>query len=403
MLSDLLRPLVPLLLLIAACGAYRVALPRPAGDAAQRLAKPDAAFDRPPTKISPRYNDPRVATDGQLHAVLARMKPTLTPVDTNVLVHALRLWGPRAEFGDSRYPSGPTMLGYFLDDAEFRRIAGANTPPLFMRDKSGVRVRPWIENSPYRLTGAVHTDDLLATLAESGVTLATPLITRDGAVSVADLMRETLARFHRSQYEYEWTAISYARYLFPLSHWDNRFGQPIDTDALADELLAQPMPNGVCGGAHRLEALVVLLRADDQYHALSRRTRRKITDYLTRMSGLLIASQNSAGYWNRNWYLGSAAEAANKTHNRQDGTYDRILTTGHHLEWLALAPPEVQPPRETIVRAAQWVVRAMIAEDANGLAMHYGPFSHAARALCLWRSKDPFEAWQAGETQPIHH
>ncbi|MCE9555258.1 MAG: hypothetical protein K8T91_18055 [Planctomycetes bacterium] len=388
-----LRFTVPPLVVLAACGIYRATLASSAkSDALRQLSAHDSSAANMPNLIAPRYDDPRIATDAQLHDLLERMKPTVDPLDTNVLVHALRLWGPHAEFGDARHPSGSTMLGYFLNDAEFRKLAGEKVPPLFAAGADGVTVRPWTEDSPHKLTGAVHVDDLLATLAESGIPHSHPLVMRDSTGHVADLLQGAMRRFHRRQQEYEWSAISYARYLFPAQRWENRYGQPIDVAALVDELMEQPMPNGVCGGAHRLEALVVLLRADDQHHVLAKRTRKKIVDYLARTSALLTASQHSEGYWDRNWYLGTAG-ATPVAGAKQDTTYDRILTTGHQLEWLALAPPEVQPPRETIVRAGQWLVRAMLAEDDKNLKKHYGPFSHAARALCLWRSKDPFDAW----------
>jgi hypothetical protein len=75
--------------------------------------------------------------------------------------------------------------------------------------------------------------------------------------------------------------------------------------------------------------------------------------------------------------------------------HDKLLVTGHHLEWLALAPEEVQPPREAVVRAAQWLVTALMEMDEKQIAAAYGPYSHAARALCLWRGVDPFEFWKA--------
>ena len=77
-----------------------------------------------------------------------------------------------------------------------------------------------------------------------------------------------------------------------------------------------------------------------------------------------------------------------------DSGIEVILATGHHLEWLALAPVEVQPPRESIIRAAQWLVQAMREVDARTLDIDYGPFSHAGRALSLWRGNEAFPAWQ---------
>ncbi|MCA9102107.1 MAG: hypothetical protein KDA63_13180, partial [Planctomycetales bacterium] len=35
--------------------------------------------------------------------------------------------------------------------------------------------------------------------------------------------------------------------------------------------------------------------------------------------------------------------------------------------------------------------------DETTLRRDYGPFTHAARALCLWRSCDPYDAWRSGQ------
>lgn len=380
--KTLLRWSLPVMLLALACGVYR----------ATRAASSVDSLSTLPTKphlVAPRYDVPQVATNEQLAAVLRRMEPPASPVNTNVLVHALRLWGPKTEFSDPQVPDGPTMLEYFLDDATFRRLAGEGTPPLFRQTEQGVTVRAWREDSTHRHTGAVHVDDLLATLAESGVSLDTPLKLRDGEATVGDLLRGAMRRFHQEQDEYEWTAISYARYLFPAGRWENQYGQPIDIDLLITELLEQPLANGVCGGTHRLEALAVLARIDDQLKTLSRRSRRRIVQHLGAVSALLIETQHLDGYWSPSWTTGSAPTS------NSDGTlYERILLTGHHLEWLALAPPEVQPPREVLARAGQWLVRAMLEADAEDLREHYGPFTHAARALCLWRGKEPAQVWK---------
>jgi hypothetical protein len=138
----------------------------------------------------------------------------------------------------------------------------------------------------------------------------------------------------------------------------------------------------------------VLNRADEQIHALSRRTKLKILLYMKRASILLAEAQTTDGYWTRQWPQGQAA--AKPDTKKAPALHDKLLVTGHHLEWLALAPDEVQPPRETIVRAGQWLARTLVEMDQKELLAAYGPYSHAARALCLWRSKDPVTAWQAG-------
>jgi len=339
--------------------------------------------------VAPRYDMPLVATDEQLHELLRKMRPPTGAPDTNLWIHALRMWGPEAKFNDPNIPDGQTMLGYYLDDRVFQRLAGDDTPPLFEIDEHGVRVRPYFEADDHQRTGAVHVDDLLATMAESGVTLDTPLVTRDGETTVRALLDRAMLHFHRDQHEYEWSLISYARYVFPELDWTTKYGERVTVDEVVDELIEQDPRNGICGGTHRLEALVVLNRVDEQYNVLPRRTKRKLLGHLQEMSRRLVASQYPDGQWGKNWSLG--AEALEQDPGLID---DQILATGHHLEWLALAPPEIQPPRETIIRAGQWIARTMNDMEQADLHRRYGPFTHAARALCLWRGMEPYPMWQ---------
>jgi hypothetical protein len=396
MIFRITRWTLPTLIMLAALVAYRLVVIRPEGPA---IVLPRMQ----PVKIAPRFSDERVVTDDQLTAVLARVKPPGGPANTNNFVHALRLWGPDADFGNAQIPSGRELRNYFLDDATFRRFAGASAPPLFHRGRDGVEVRSFDDRLTDRATSSVHTDDLVATLAETGTPLDTPLALRDGEARVADLLTTALRRFHREQLEYEWTAIAYARYVFPQRQWRNKFGEKIDVDALVDEILSHPPQLGPCNGLHRLEALAVLNRADEQFRALSPRTKLKMLVYMKRVSNALVASQSAEGYWTRQWPSGGAANSTGNASQQRatnvaenaPSLYDKLLVTGHHLEWLALAPDEVQPPRETVIRAAQWLARTLVEMDEKELVEAYGPYTHAARALSLWRGAEAFDFWKA--------
>jgi hypothetical protein len=155
--------------------------------------------------------------------------------------------------------------------------------------------------------------------------------------------------------------------------------------------VSHPPHLGPCNGLHRLEALVVLCRADEEFHALGPRTKRQMLVYMKRATSALVESQATDGYWTRQWPQGASAPTPAK--DGGPSLYDKLLVTGHHLEWLALAPEEVQPPRETVIRAAQWLARSLVEMDEKDLLEAYGPYSHAARALCLWRGVEPFEFW----------
>ncbi|HTN77505.1 MAG TPA: hypothetical protein VL096_19740, partial [Pirellulaceae bacterium] len=342
-----------------------------------------------PLVIAPLLNEPLAATDDELLRILRRMVPPTKPVNTNNFVHALRLWGVGAKFEESPLASSRELRDYFLDDRVFQRWNGKNVPPIFERTPNGLRARSFDDSLNNRPTSSYHTDDLLATLGETGTTLDTPIQLRSGDACVRDLADCALRDFTLERHEFEWTIISYARYVFPQKRFKNKFGEVITVDDLVDLCIDQPCGIGPCNGLHRLEALVVLYRADEEAHVLSSATRQKMLQHMANVSRLLVDAQTDAGYWTRNWPRGTAGREDEKA-----TVYDRLLVTGHQLEWLALAPPEVAPPRENIVRAARWTVKTTLELSDKDLQDHYGPFSHAARALCLWRGHEPGEIWQ---------
>jgi len=392
MLARFSRIALPPLIVIAALAIYRLAVVSTDGE------RIDPAR-REPWTISARFDEPRVVTDEQLAAVLDRVKPPVAPLKTNNMVHALRLWGLAADFHDPRIPTGRQMRDYLLDDRVFRQYAGEAAPPIFYRDQDGLAVRSFDDALTDRDTSSYHADDLLATLAEVGTPLDTPMRLRDGEATVGQLLNDSLRRFHLDRLEYEWAAISYARYVFPQKQFKNKWGDRINVDQLVDEAVGPALELGPCNGLHRLEALAVLYRADEQAHALRPSTKGKILSHMKRVSDLLAKSQTTEGYWTRQWPLGAAAAKSAK--DQAGDVHDRILVTGHQLEWLALAPEAVQPPRETIVRAGQWLARTLLELDQKDLEAAYGPYTHAARALAMWRNMDPYQAWMKGRPTSV--
>lgn len=385
MQKRLCRIVLPLAILLAALFIYRLAV----GSAT--APTPIAHGRNVPWVIAPEHHEPLVASDAEVLAILKRVVPPTSPVNTNNFVHALRLWGPHAQFDNPDLPTSELLRAYFLNDRVFRRFAGGAVPPIFSRTPDGLlRARFYDDGPNHRTSSSYHTDDLLATLAESGTPLDTPLIMRDETSTVRELAQSAMLDFNLQQHEFEWSVISYARYIFPQKRWQNKFGETITVDQLVDLLVDGPSGVGPCNGLHRLEALVVLYRADEQVQVLSPRVRQKMLAHMQLVSQLLVESQTDAGYWTRHWPQGAAARS-----DAEGQIYDHLLVTGHQLEWLALAPEEALPPRENIVRAARWTVKTILEISDADLQEHYGPFSHAARAISLWRGAEPGQFWES--------
>jgi hypothetical protein len=347
-------------------------------DAARRLP----AAHREPLRVGPLWDDPRVVTDEQLLDVLAKLRPRLRgeKPKINHVDHALRFWGVEAEFRDPECLSGAEMRDLLLDH---RRFAGAwgETPPLLMTAGAGVRVRTQEGQAT-----ASHTDHTLGCLAEAGVSLDHPIVTPRGETTVRALLEQSLRDFSLNQVEYEWSALAYNLYLGPTEGWLSSEGQAITFDRIAERLMRQRPEQGVCMGNHRLHALVMLLRAEDQTPRLSPEMRSRVVAHLQDATGRLVASQRPEGFWLIDWPYGDSGRPLEPG---QDTLANRILATGHALEWWSLAPDEVQPPRETVIRAGQWLARTVSEMDDHHIQRNYTFLSHAGRALSLWRGRLP--------------
>lgn len=349
----------------------------------------DRALPRPhnePLRIGPLYDVPEIVTDEQLAQVLWRLRPQfrVPQPKINFVDHALRCWGAQATFADPVCLSGEEMRQLLTDHARFAEAWGAQTPPLLIdTEQGGVRVR--VQEGQY---SSSHYDHLLGCLAEIGTPLDYPLRSPRQQTTVRAMFEQSLRDFSLNQAEYEWSAMAFALYMPHIQRWRTQEGQEISFDRLAERIMRQELPQGVCLANHRMHTLVVFLRIDEQQPLLSPAMRQQVIAYLQNVTQLLVRNQHPDGYWTHTWpgYDASAERASAAYENRLSNW---ILATGHPMEWWALAPETILPPREVLVRAGQWLARTILQMPENEVQEGYGFLSHAAHALALWRKREP--------------
>lgn len=358
-----------------------------------RLASVESRYALPalretPLVVTPLHDVPVVASDEQLRRVLTKLRPRFNGEKTKVnhVDHALRFWGQPATFSGAEYfASAEAMRRLLTDNRVFMQVYKGKPKPLLIDRGPGVRVRT--QEGP---ATASHVDHTLACLAEVGTPLEYPLITPTRATTYRALVEQSLRDFSLNQVEYEWSALTYALFLPPVRSWTTTDGQEITFDRLARRIMRQEPAQGVCFGNHRLYDLVVFLRIDDQMGILSPAVRNEIVAYLRGMTALLVATQHADGYWGSDWPLATQPGAVEGSSG--DLLADRILSTGHALEWWAMAPAELHPPRETLARAGQWLCRTIDELSPEKTLEYYTFLTHAGRALALWRGRWPYEA-----------
>jgi hypothetical protein len=156
--------------------------------------------------------------------------------------------------------------------------------------------------------------------------------------------------------------------------------------------MREAVDQGVCFSQHRHHALVAVLRVHDEVGPiLSPAGRKRVVAYLTAVSRLLVQGQREYGYWDGQWYAAKPVPTPADNAVGGEELTNRIIATGHTLEWLALAPEEILPPRETLTRAAQWVVHAIEQLEISQIKEEYAFATHAAHSLALWRKTTPAE------------
>ncbi len=340
-----------------------------------------------PLRVEPLYDYDVVVTDEQLERVLVRLGLQENGRDTNIgfVDHSLRFWGPEARFSNTQVMSGEDLRSLLTDHRRYAEVYGREQDPLLIDTGTGVRVRAF--EGP---ASSSHIDHTMACLAEVGTPLDFPVFTDRRQTTFRDLVEQSLHDFSLNQAEYEWSALTYALLLPPTRRWLTAEGREMTFDRLAERIMREPLPEGVCMANHRFHTLVMFLRVDDQIPILSSETRLQVIAYLSDITARLVAHQHADGFWNVDWPH-SIPASSHPSDRAGDGLDDRMIVTGHALEWWALAPREVHPPRHVLAAGGQWLVTTIDQLEDEQLAEFYSFLTHVGRALSLWRSRDPAE------------
>jgi hypothetical protein len=214
------------------------------------------------------------------------------------------------------------------------------------------------------------------------------------ALQVRNVLEEALRDFRLDERETEWSAMSFTLWMAPqnISAWHNGEGRLIDFDMLAERLMRNHKRDGVCLGTHRVYSLMLLIRLNEQNggQLITTQTTAQIMDYLRMTREMIMGSQSADGSWPANWTDGASAEAKADPKEKPS---KRVIATGHHLEWLSIAPQELHPPREQILKAADWLVKNVTETSQAEIDQNYTFYSHVGKALAMWRQSSPAEFW----------
>lgn len=344
-----------------------------------------------PYRVKPLYNRPDIVSDEALAAVLEKIQPRFSTreMKPNHIEHALRTWGVTATFQNPNAVSGQEMLEFLTDHGAYIESWGKEVRPLLEEKPTGIRIRWGTE------TGAsYHHDHWLACITEAGAKLSTPVYgpsRRDD--TLYDVVQESLRDFRLDERETEWTAMAFGLWIAPTREWVGSGGRVYSFDLIAERLLRGHKNLGVCSGTHRVYSLMLLLRLDDEFDILTDEMYDKVYAHLEDVRDLIIASQFPDGSWPGNWPDGKDAVE----NPIEEEMYKKIISTGHQLEWLSIAPPELHPPEEQIRKAVDWIVEVTKSQTRAEIKGRFTFFSHVGAALANWRQVHPADFWREWE------
>jgi len=328
--------------------------------------------------------------DGEVASILERLELPEGHSLSN-LVHGLHLFGGglmvRVPVGGSRGGASRfetvAALAVILD-FEWGESYFPGAAPL-ARTRHGIRpplVNRGLLSTDQSVTEA-HPGQLLAVMAECGVPLTQTVKLKDGSGTVGDILEDTIANFSLdSSREIEWDAVALAIY-HPRPRWTNKWQAAFTFDELATSLIERAVSVervGACGGTHALIALTVILRVDRIRTIVSGETRQRIHDTLMETAAILARTQHPDGSWGYDWNVRESVPA--RTPFGSD-SFEALLVTGHHLEWLLLMPDQAVSKHGMIRPAGLWLLNALRARtaDAEHVADMYCPLVHAAKAV----------------------
>ncbi len=280
----------------------------------------------------------------------AKFAPAGSIPNLSHLVHQWENWGAgyRPPPGSDAL-SGAEMTAILFDGRHHSLYEAGDA--LVYRDSFG---RPRV--SRFGESGAeAHPHQLLATCAARGIESDRALRTERASATVGELVRTAREECHLRA-ELEWTVMVLARYAPGREAWANRWGQRIDFDALATALMRRTLGEGPCAGTNVLQALAVLLRVDAEHDLLSAEVAERVRGHLGEGTDRLEWSQRSDGRWGPDWARRLADPPAERFDDALFGRSDLALVTGHHLEWLQIAPVGIGLESESRRKAVAWCV-----------------------------------------------
>lgn len=238
-----------------------------------------------------------------------------------------------------------------------------------------------------------HQDQFVAEMAQWGIRADTKFRVHGKDYTFMDFVRHSQMRARvTANQELSWTILIVGHYLGTDISWTNAYGEKLHFEDLVRYELAQPMkppPPVACGGTHRLFGLSWV------YHLHLTKGGRKtgvwkdVADFLDRHKELAKKYQSSDGSLSTDFF---------QKHGTSTDMQQRIYSTGHTFEWLALALTDAELRQPWVENAANAL--AMMFLEIRQSPMDGGALYHAVHGLLIYYAR-VYDRSKLGPNDPL--
>jgi len=230
------------------------------------------------------------------------------------------------------------------------------------------------ELQPESKIGQGHRDQWLAVLVQSGITDDESIKTIDGEFTLRDWISQTQFDVPLNlETEFSWTLIALTAFDSTNASWLARDGQTYDTELLLQSEVYQyneSAQSGACGGTHRLIGIAMALNKRRSENEPITGVWAEADEVIQQAIATAKANQNPDGSYSRSYF------------HRAGWTRDlgqSLGTTGHVLEFLAIAAPDATLTQPWVQRTAMRLCDTL--DQCDGIDLECGVLYHALHGL----------------------
>lgn len=262
-----------------------------------------------------------------------------------------------------------------------------------------------VETQPATGVGQGHQDQFVAEMVQWGVSPDRKVVVGETAYTFADFFRHSKARTSVTKdQELSWAIVIVGTHFGTDHQWTNAFGEALKFEDVVRYELGQPIDTAACGGTHRLFGLTWAYHLHQAQEGKSVGVWKDVADKIALYKKQAREFQNRDGSFSTGYVSkaeGRPEDAEDKNEEKRDKKdmlAARIASTGHVLEWLALALTDAEL-REPWVENAASTLSVMILENQNN-ALDGGALYHAVHGLYIYRARAFGVAGPPGLTIP---